>query len=235
MRRALLAALLLHGAALAALLWQPPRAPEEPDERPGMEVILGALVAPGPPAPPQPPPPEEPVPEPPAAAELPPPPPTPPPEPPPLPPVAEAPTPFALPPPPQPPAPPAPPPRPPRRAEAPVLRAPPNEALAALAQPPGVETAGEVVPARAAPGARNPPPAYPEAARQRGQQGDVELRIRVGEDGSALRVELSRSSGHRLLDEAAIEAARRWRFAPATRGGQPVADDFLALFSFRLD
>jgi protein TonB len=43
---------------------------------------------------------------------------------------------------------------------------------------------------------------YSEAARQEGIQGTVELRFRIAKDGSVEVVEILRSSGYDILDEA---------------------------------
>jgi protein TonB len=67
------------------------------------------------------------------------------------------------------------------------------------------------------------PPRYPEAARRRGEQGRVMLRVSVSTDGLPTDVEIARSSGHHTLDEAAVSAVKRWRFVPASQGGRPVA------------
>ncbi len=67
-----------------------------------------------------------------------------------------------------------------------------------------------------------PRPAYPEEARRRGEEGEVGLRVLVGADGRVARVVVMTSSGHERLDEAAREGARRWRFQPARRGGEPI-------------
>jgi protein TonB len=69
----------------------------------------------------------------------------------------------------------------------------------------------------------NPPPAYPLAARRRGMEGRVLVRAEVQADGSCNRVELKKTSGHDLLDQAALEAVKKWRFVPARKGGQAVA------------
>ncbi len=69
----------------------------------------------------------------------------------------------------------------------------------------------------------NPPPNYPAEARQKRQQGVVLLRVAATADGLAGNVEVTRGSGFPLLDRAAIEAVRRWRFTPASTGGQPIA------------
>ena len=61
-------------------------------------------------------------------------------------------------------------------------------------------------------------PTYPESARRRGERGSVELRLQVLPDGSVGEVTITKSSGFRLLDEAAVAGAKHWQFVPATRG-----------------
>jgi len=68
-----------------------------------------------------------------------------------------------------------------------------------------------------------PRPPYPRAARQRGLQGVVMVRVAVSADGLPTEVFIKESSGHPLLDEAAVEAVRRWRFSPARSAGRAVA------------
>jgi protein TonB len=65
-------------------------------------------------------------------------------------------------------------------------------------------------------------PRYPESARQRREQGVVRVEIEVLADGTAGDVRVVESSGSALLDAAAAAAVRRWKFAPATVGGEPV-------------
>lgn len=69
----------------------------------------------------------------------------------------------------------------------------------------------------------NPAPAYPLAARRRGQEGRVIVAAEVAADGSCLRAHIRISSGHDILDQAALQAVMRWRFVPARRGSQNVA------------
>ena len=61
-----------------------------------------------------------------------------------------------------------------------------------------------------------------EARRQR-QQGTVLFDVQVGADGRAASVKLKHSSGFPLLDQAALEAVRRWTFEPARTGGIPIS------------
>jgi protein TonB len=80
----------------------------------------------------------------------------------------------------------------------------------------------------------NPPPAYPRAARRRGEQGTALVRVLVSAEGLASRVELERSSGSNTLDAAALEGVKNWRFVPATRGGAPTAAWVIVPVVFRL-
>jgi len=65
----------------------------------------------------------------------------------------------------------------------------------------------------------NPPPPYPNAARRRGLQGRVLLHVEVMAAGHCGHIEVQHSSGHEILDEAAIEAVKEWQFIPATHFG----------------
>lgn len=47
---------------------------------------------------------------------------------------------------------------------------------------------------------------YPPLARMRGWQGEVRLRVRVGSDGRLSRVRVLQTSGHALLDRAAVRS-----------------------------
>ncbi len=69
----------------------------------------------------------------------------------------------------------------------------------------------------------NPKPPYPRASRQLGESGTVYLRVHVGADGQAMKVELKTSCGFQRLDQSALETVARWRFVPAKRGNSAVA------------
>ncbi|MBI4735788.1 MAG: TonB family protein [candidate division NC10 bacterium] len=59
---------------------------------------------------------------------------------------------------------------------------------------------------------------YPEAARREGIQGTVDLRFRIAADGSVEAMEILRSSGHRILDEASEQTIRRAAPYPRVSG-----------------
>ena len=81
---------------------------------------------------------------------------------------------------------------------------------------------------------RNIKPDYPKGARQRGEQGDVVLEIRVNAEGTVDGVKVAVSSGFAELDEAAIKAARTARFSPARSGHDAVASTARLKLQFKL-
>lgn len=80
----------------------------------------------------------------------------------------------------------------------------------------------------------NPRPAYPAMAVRMGWQGKVMLSVAVLRDGRAGQVSVQRSSGHAVLDDAALQAVRAWRFVPARHDGQLVDQTFLVPLPFIL-
>ncbi len=70
--------------------------------------------------------------------------------------------------------------------------------------------------------AYHPKPEYPERARREGWEGTVLVRVLVDQKGRSKSMELSRSSGFEILDQAAIEAVKKWRFQPARSGESAV-------------
>ncbi|MBI4572457.1 MAG: energy transducer TonB [candidate division NC10 bacterium] len=59
---------------------------------------------------------------------------------------------------------------------------------------------------------------YPDAARREGIQGTVELRFRIAADGSVEAMEILRSSGFPILDQASQQTIRRAAPYPPVRG-----------------
>ncbi len=66
-----------------------------------------------------------------------------------------------------------------------------------------------------------PLPAYPDAAWASGISGNVLVRAMIDENGEVTVVEVLKGLPYGIT-EAAVQAIRRWKFAPATRDGQPV-------------
>lgn len=82
---------------------------------------------------------------------------------------------------------------------------------------------------------RNPAPAYPGLSRRMKEQGRVILRVLVSASGDAQEIEVRTSSGSDRLDRSAIEAVRRWRFAPARSGAETIAAWAFVPILFQLD
>lgn len=148
---------------------------------------------------------------------------------------------------------------PPRPQTTPPIPAPPSERAVSLPPAPPVQAAeasgpdmdeastaastslaeGDarpVVPPRAdAAFLDNPAPRYPQLSRRRREEGRVLLDVFIRADGGVGDVKLKRSSGFTRLDDAAIEAVRRWRYVPAMRGTQALDYWHVQPLDFELD
>jgi protein TonB len=76
-------------------------------------------------------------------------------------------------------------------------------------------------------------PSYPTIARQARIQGSVQIQIGISETGEVTDVTLL--SGHPLLRDAAIQAAKHWLFRPTELNGRPVRAIGVITFNFKLD
>ena len=76
------------------------------------------------------------------------------------------------------------------------------------------------------------PPTYPPVAKAAGAQGPVTVQIVVNEAGD---VESAKAvSGHPLLQQAGVDAARQWKFSPTQLSGNPVKVSGMISFVFTL-
>jgi periplasmic protein TonB len=82
---------------------------------------------------------------------------------------------------------------------------------------------------------QNPEPVFPLLSRKLQEEGKVLLLVQVSAKGEAENIQVKQSSGYFRLDEAAIKAVRKWRFAPARRGTEAVASSIVVPLVFRLD
>ncbi|MCF9019968.1 TonB family protein, partial [Pseudomonas syringae] len=126
------------------------------------------------------------------------------------------------------------PPAPPKPVAAPAPAAPPTPTPAppAPAAPAAPVKESAAVSGLASLG--NPPPEYPGLALRRSWEGRVVLRIKVLPNGRAGTVEVTKSSGKPVLDEAAVEAVRNWKFIPAKRGDTPIEGFATQTIDFKL-
>ena len=95
-------------------------------------------------------------------------------------------------------------------------------------------TGDNVVPPRPDALFHNKGPAYPIEAARRRHEGEVLLQLRVGTSGVPEAVTVVRSSGDQSLDRAALEAVQLWRFLPARNNGVAVPFDYLQSINFSL-
>lgn len=133
---------------------------------------------------------------------------------------------------------------PPKFVAAPAVSAAPSFSAATPVPPVAVESgAGQAPAAVAVPQAEvyMPPafelrqePAYPDRARRAGVEGQVVVKVHLSESGEVRQVELASGSGSRLLDEAALAAARASHFTPAARNGRLVPSEAVATYRFEL-
>lgn len=79
---------------------------------------------------------------------------------------------------------------------------------------------------------KQPPPVYPSAARSIRVSGVVRVDLTVDENGEVADVQ--KSSGPALLQAAAKDAIRKWKFRPFVRDGQPVRAVGFVSFNFAL-
>jgi protein TonB len=63
-------------------------------------------------------------------------------------------------------------------------------------------------------------PVYPELAKRARVSGVVILVVTVDEEGNVTDVKVNK--GHALLNEAAVNAVRQWKYSPTTLNGEPV-------------
>jgi protein TonB len=115
--------------------------------------------------------------------------------------------------------------------------------------PNGNSNKGPAVPAQAPPGTPAPPtptpkpacaqphldasaihsvePEYPEMAKEQGAVGVTQVEVSLTETGAVADAKVYKSSGNKLLDQAAIAAARQSTFSPEVDNCVKVAGDYL--------
>lgn len=80
----------------------------------------------------------------------------------------------------------------------------------------------------------NVEPVYPARERRQMREGLVVVRIVVSTDGSVEHASLLTPSRYKGFNQSALAAARKWTFAPATRGGVAVKSETDIEVEFRL-
>jgi periplasmic protein TonB len=81
----------------------------------------------------------------------------------------------------------------------------------------------------------NPAPDYPRLSRKAGEEGRVVMKVLVSAEGLADEVQIEKTSGSERLDNAAMDAVKKWRFIPAKKNNQPLSAYVLVPMKFSLD
>ncbi len=79
---------------------------------------------------------------------------------------------------------------------------------------------------------KKPQPPYPPVAKAAKASGPVQVQITISEEGKV--IDAAAISGHPLLRDAALEAARQWEFKPTELSGVPVKVQGVLTFNFSL-
>lgn len=77
-------------------------------------------------------------------------------------------------------------------------------------------------------------PEYPYRARQQGIEGHIKLAFTINPQGRVENIRVLEASPRNVFDREARRAAARWRFAPRTENGAPVAREAVKTLHFRL-
>ena len=76
---------------------------------------------------------------------------------------------------------------------------------------------------------------YPDSAKRARLEGKAYLALHIDTLGIVTSVSVVKSSGHGILDTAAVECAREMLFKPAMNHGRVVASDRVSAFKFKKD
>ncbi len=79
-----------------------------------------------------------------------------------------------------------------------------------------------------------PPPRYPRELLQKKQGGRVIVLVTVDEGGLVTKATVKESSGFSAMDQAALNAAKRWKFKPGIKGGRKAIMTAKIPFNFRV-
>ena len=78
-------------------------------------------------------------------------------------------------------------------------------------------------------------PPYPSSERIAGNEGSVTVRLAIGANGRVVRAEKVRATSDAFFKATQSYALRNWRFKPATVDGRPVESSTVMTVHFELD
>ncbi|MDO9179448.1 MAG: energy transducer TonB [Agitococcus sp.] len=122
-----------------------------------------------------------------------------------------------------------------------VEKTPPKEAvLPEVAPQPApqqlVKEPEAVIPPRSdAAHLNNPAPSYPSMSLRLAEQGRVVLDVYILANGRVGELRIKQSSGFKRLDDAAMQAVKKWQYVPARRGNEAISFWYIQPLSFSIN
>ena len=77
-------------------------------------------------------------------------------------------------------------------------------------------------------------PDYPEVAKEQNAQGTAVVLATIGPNGNVMSTRIDQSTGNKLLDGAALTAARQSTFEPPMINGKPATETYRLVYTFAL-
>ncbi|MFK8014494.1 MAG: TonB family protein [Gammaproteobacteria bacterium] len=77
-------------------------------------------------------------------------------------------------------------------------------------------------------------PRYPASAQNRAQQGRVSIALTIDQNGFVTDPKVVESVGPKVFEQAAVDAIKRWRFAPSFVGGEPQPREITQIIRFAM-
>jgi protein TonB len=77
-------------------------------------------------------------------------------------------------------------------------------------------------------------PDYPPIAKAQGASGTAVVLATIGPDGKVISAHIDQSTGNKMLDEAALDAAKASGFQPPIINGKPATETYRLVYNFEL-
>lgn len=113
--------------------------------------------------------------------------------------------------------------------------APPEVVSQSAPQQPVKEPEVVIPPRSDASQLNSPAPTYPSMSRRLREQGRVVLDVYILANGRVGELRIKQSSGSKRLDDAAMQAVKKWQYVPAHRGSEAIPFWYIQPVSFSLN
>ena len=77
-------------------------------------------------------------------------------------------------------------------------------------------------------------PDYPEMAKTQGVEGTAVVLATIGPSGAVVSARIDQSTGNKMLDDAALTAAKDSGFQPPIINGKPATETYRLVYTFAL-